>query len=206
MSLSSQTPGFEESRGGRSNPTIGRGGQLSLCHFRLYIALRWEVTVSFCVPKSSLGAGPVSRALAAIGAALIKGMGRGCSNVSTAAYDSSPKLRPLALGNGARLIVRAAEGVFHGLNFCRVHVVENVDQRLIAGDIHVGQALCDGADFGKIPQLDCDICFNAVADQLALGILVIVHGIDREHSHLGLLGIDAVSAEKLAELFSGLRC
>src|SRR5215471_469589 len=191
MSLSCQTPGFEESRGGRSNPTIGRGGQLSLCHFRLYIALRWEVTVTFCVPKSSLGAGPVSGALAAIGAALIKGMGRGCWNVSTAAYHSSPRLRPLALATAPASSCARRRAVFHGLNFCRVHV---------------GQVLCDGADFGKIPQLDCDICFNAVADQLALGILVIVHGIDREHSHLGLLGIDAVSAEKLAELFSGLRC
>src|SRR5262249_24393539 len=122
MSLSCQTPGFEESRGGRSNPTIGRGGQLSLCHFRLYIALRWEVQVPFGGQGSAGGAGRVGVAWAATGARLIRGGGRVCWNVPTAAYHSPPRLRPLVWATAPASSCARRRAVFHGLNFCRVHV------------------------------------------------------------------------------------
>jgi hypothetical protein len=59
-------------------PKAGNWGH-QLYYFRLYIAFTWAVTVTFCVPNPSVGAGVPSAAFMAMGAAAIIGLGRGCS-------------------------------------------------------------------------------------------------------------------------------
>ena len=48
-------------------------------YFRPYIAFTWAVTVIFSAPNPSVGAGVASADFAAMGDAIIIGLGRGCS-------------------------------------------------------------------------------------------------------------------------------
>ena len=106
-------------------------------------------------------------------------------------------------GEDFGIAMGGAVGVFDRFGFCRVDVFEGVAEAETVGCVHLREAVDDGAEFAEIVNLDGDVAVDLEAHKFALGLPLVGRG-HGEGADFGVLGVDAVVAQGLADALRGL--